>query len=141
MKIYKLFQKKSTTLTVSGTNGNLVITIDGVDYTEAFLTSAAVTAANFVTNEAAGILSAADVVVTNPSGADLLFVSNTSGRVFVIHSDNCTGDMATTEALTKGGAAVEAYTSGIPDGGNVTIMEMKNRGDNTPVNYAESLEK
>jgi hypothetical protein len=48
--------------------------------------------------------------------------------------------MATTEALTKGGAAVEAYTSGIPDGGNVTIMEMKNRGDNTPVNYAESLE-
>ena len=125
MKIYELKQKKDTTLTVSGTNGNLVITIDGVDYTEAFATSATVTAGNFVTNEAAGILAAADVVVTNPAGADLQFVSNTSGRVFTISSENSTGDMATSEAVSKSGLAVQLFTDNIQDGGNITIQEIK----------------
>jgi len=129
MKIYELKQKKDTTLTVTGTNGNLVITIDGVDYTEAFATSATVTAGNFVTNEAAGILAAADVVVTNPSGADLLFVSNTSGRVFTISSENSTGDMATSEAVSKSGLAVQLFTDNIQNGGNITIQEIKDFGD------------
>lgn len=139
MKIYELKQKKSTTLTVSGTNGNLVISIDGVEYSEAFATSAIVTAAAFVTNQAAGVLSAADVVVTNPSGSELLFVSNTSGRVFVISSATSTGDMATSEVAAKDGANIELFTSAIANGGNLTIMEIKNFGDITAAGYVEQL--
>lgn len=129
MKIYELAQKKSTTITVSGTTGNLVVTVDGVDYTEAFNTSAATTAGNFVTTHAAGILAAAGVVVTNPSGADLLFVSNVTGRVFSIGTGNSTGDMAGAEVVSKAGLATQLYTDNVQNGGNLTIMEIKNFSD------------
>lgn len=140
MKIYEIKQKKSTTLSVTGTTGDLRVVIDGTDYDETFDTDLDTTAANFVVTHAAGILAANDVVVTNPANADLLFVSNSAGRIFTISVADIAGDMGGTFADAKAGLNLEAYTSGIADGGNVTIMEVKNYGDTQPVNADFSTE-
>ncbi len=58
--------------TIVGTNGNLIIEVDGTDYTQAFNTSPIQTATDFVTNQAGAILAAKAVTVTS-SGAVLTF--------------------------------------------------------------------
>lgn len=140
MKIYELKQKKSITFEITGgSSGNVVMTIDGVDYTEAWGTSDDASAIAFVAQEAAAILAASDVVVTNPTGAELLFVSNTSGRVFNIAAAP-TGDVTISAGVaTKEGSNIELFTSAIANGGNLTIMEIKNFGDVSGVNYVEQL--
>ncbi|KKK97691.1 hypothetical protein LCGC14_2650220, partial [marine sediment metagenome] len=62
----------SALATLVGTNGNTIIEVDGTDYTEAFDTNPTTTAAAFVTNQAAGILSAKNVILTSV-GAVLYF--------------------------------------------------------------------
>ena len=129
MKLYDLTRQKQVTITLTGTSGTATITIDGTDYTATFATSLANTAGNFVTAEAANILAAHGVTVTNPSGADLLFVG-TSGINFTISIANATGDLDGTLVLTQGGRQIELKTSALTDQANLTVVEILDRWNN-----------
>lgn len=82
-------------ITVTGTSGTATISVDGNDYTATFDTDLATTAGNFVTAEAANVLSDTGVTVTNPSGAVLLFVG-VDGTAHEVSIANATGDLAGT---------------------------------------------
>lgn len=100
--------KQEDTVTVSGTAGNLVLTVNGVDYTTANTGSAAGTAAAFVSDHAAAIAAREGaVVVTNPSGADIKFVAGIAGQPHVI-VDASTG--GTTAAIVNDVANVKNST-------------------------------
>lgn len=66
------------TVTLSGSSGNAVISVNGTNYTEAYATSATQTATNFVASHAATILDKTGVVVTS-SGAVITFSGNAVG--------------------------------------------------------------
>jgi len=118
-------------ITVSGTNGNLVLTIDGVDYTEAFDTSATVTVQNFLTTHGAALL-AAGIIAVEESAAVIKISSNT---LVAISDANSTGDMAgvvTVNAsfdLGLGSGDVDAFgaaialTAGVLGAGEVVSIE------------------
>jgi hypothetical protein len=91
--------KQEDTVTVSGTAGNLVLTVNGVNYTTANTGAAAATAAAFVSDHAAAI-AARDgaIVITNPSGADIKFVAGIAGKAHAI-VDASTG--GTTAAIVN----------------------------------------
>lgn len=66
----------SRTITLSGTGGSATITVNGVDYTLTYTTSLTVSAANFVTTNAAAILAQSGATVTS-IGETLIFTDNT----------------------------------------------------------------
>ena len=125
MNIYKLFTPQLLTITVTGTTGTANVTIDGIDYLATFNTSLAQTAIDFVASHAAAILTDSGFVVTNPTGAELLFTS-TDNRISVIAIANATGDLAGTPSAAQAAVAgVNITTSGIAEGGNISIMQME----------------
>lgn len=80
-------------VTLTGTSGTANIVIGEDEYLATFNASLATTAGDFVTDHAATILSENDIVITNPSGAVLLFVANTAGVPFELSVESLTGDL------------------------------------------------
>ncbi len=70
---------KAVTLAVGATTGNLVITVNGVNYTTANSGTAAATATAFVAAHAAAILAESGAVITNPSTGVVLFTDAAEG--------------------------------------------------------------
>jgi len=84
--------KQKETVTVSGTNGTLNLSIPNIaNRTVAFTTDAAGTAAKFVTDYAADFL---PLVVVTANGADIVFEAATAGVPFDAPVVVGTGDMA-----------------------------------------------
>lgn len=79
MRTYLCTRKAKTTVTLTGTSGTANITIGTSNYVATFTTNLNTSAANFVTTNAATILTQWGIVVTNPSGANLLFAGTASG--------------------------------------------------------------
>lgn len=125
MNIYELFTAQEVNVELdAGTSGTATFDIDGVVYTATYAASLDATAAAFVAAEDANILAAHNVVVTNPSGANILFVG-ADGRAFTfLFTGTVTGDLDGTESGVVVGAFIKMTTSGIADGGNVTIMQL-----------------
>jgi len=68
-----------------GTDTGITVTVNGVDYPQAFNTSAAQTVADWLNthkNEIESLYGMHGVIVTNPSGAALKFVSKVKGQSF-----------------------------------------------------------
>ena len=87
-KIQRVIMNNNTTAqeeiqTLSGiTAGTIDITVNSVNYTEAFDTDADTTAANFVASHAAAILALSQVTVTDSGAAEIKFVSSVAGQPF-----------------------------------------------------------
>jgi hypothetical protein len=76
----QLAVKQVDIATVSGTAGSLVLTVNGVDYTTANTGAAIASAAAFVSDHAATIAARfGNIVVTNPSGAEIHFTAGIAG--------------------------------------------------------------
>lgn len=125
MNIYKLFLPQELSIEVTGTSGTATIAIDGATYTVTFNTNLNTTAADFVTAEAANILAAHNIVVTNPGSpsADLLFKKADQAE-FTISIANATGDLDGTESGAVATIKAECTTDGIAAGGNITIHQI-----------------
>ena len=92
--------KQVATATVSGTAGSLILTINGVNYTTANTGTAAGTAAAFVTDHAATIAARfGKLVVTNPSGADVVVTAGIAGSALSV-VDASTGGTTASVAAT-----------------------------------------
>ena len=97
---------KIDTKTVTGTNGNLVLTVtDGEtaytkDYTEAFDTNVATTIDNFITSHAADLLSTFGITVTDGT-TTAIFTGGVSAGDFTIVDTDSTGDMAASISVTE----------------------------------------
>ena len=101
--------------TLSGTNGDTIIGVDGTDYTETFDTNAATTATAFVTNQAAAILSAKSVIVTNV--AAVLYFDHASTAPTIV--DNSTdGFISHSNAPQASGGVITVTGKSIDDAGN-----------------------
>ena len=125
MNIYKLFTPQLLTITLTGTSGTATVTIDGKDYLATFDTTLDQTATNFVALHAAAILANSGFVVTNPTGAELLFTS-IDNRIAVISIANTSLTLAGTPSAAQAAVAgANVTTSGIADGGNVTVMQIE----------------
>ena len=115
-----------TTVTVSGTNGNIVLSLDGVDYAEAFATNIDTTIDNWDTTHTAA-MTAKGITITN-TATTLVFTATTAGEPFgVVTSSNSTGDMA---------GAVVATTPNISGGEQAIVRNMAeviNADTNAPV--------
>ena len=106
---------QASSVILAGTNGNTIIEVDGTDYTETFDSNAATTAAAFVTNQAAAILSAKSVIVTNVT-ATLYFDHATTAPTIV---DNSTvGFLTFTSGAQAGGGVLTVTGKSIDDDGN-----------------------
>lgn len=89
------------TATLTGASGTANVTINGIDYLATFDTSLATTAANFVAAHAADILARfGRVVITNPSGSDILVTSGVPGLDVTVAVTNVSGDLDATVANT-----------------------------------------
>ena len=92
--------KQVATATVSGTAGSLILTINGVNYTTANTGAAIATAAQFVTDHAATIAARfGKLVVTNPSGADVVVTAGIAGSALSV-VDASTGGTTASVAAT-----------------------------------------
>ena len=92
--------KQVATATVSGTAGSLILTINGVNYTTANTGAAIATAAAFVTDHAATIAARfGKLVVTNPSGADVVVTAGIAGSALSV-VDASTGGTTASVAAT-----------------------------------------
>ncbi|KKM90022.1 hypothetical protein LCGC14_1242850, partial [marine sediment metagenome] len=106
---------QASSVILAGTNGNTIIEVDGTDYTETFDSNAATTAAAFVTNQAAAILSAKSVIVTNVT-ATLYFDHAITAPTIV---DNSTvGFLTFTSGAQAGGGVLTVTGKSIDDDGN-----------------------
>lgn len=130
MNIYKLFTAQLLTITLTGTTGTATVTIDGKDYLATFNASLAQTAIDFVASHAASVLSDSGFVITNPTGAEILF-TGADGRTATIAIANTTGDLdGTPSGASAAVSGVDLTTSGIAVGGNVTIMQIQSSDGN-----------
>ena len=103
-----------TTVTVTGTNGNIVLTLDGVDYAEAFATNIDTTIDNWDATHTAA-MAAKGITITN-TATTIIFTATTAGEPFgVVTSANSTGDMA---------GAVVATTANISGGEQAIVRDM-----------------
>ncbi len=105
----------SALATLNGDNGDTIIEVDGTDYTESFDTNAADTAAAFVTNQAAAILSAKNVIVTNV-GAILYFDHLTVQPTIVDNSTD--GFISHSNIPQANGGVITVTGKSIDDAGN-----------------------
>lgn len=87
---------QAVTLAAGATTGNLVITVNGVDYTTANTGTAAGTATAFVAAHAATILTATGAVVTNPSSGVVLFTDAAEGFPSITIADSTLTTLANT---------------------------------------------
>ena len=93
--------KQVATATVSGTAGSLILTINGVNYTTANTGTAAGTAGAFVTDHAATIAARfGKLVVTNPTGADVLVTAGIAGSALSVVDASTGGTTASVAATT-----------------------------------------
>ena len=106
---------QASSVILAGTNGNTIIEVDGTDYTETFDSNAATTAAAFVTNQAAAILSAKSVIVTNVT-ATLYFDHATTAPTIVDNS--AVGFLTFTSGAQAGGGVLTVTGKSIDDAGN-----------------------
>jgi hypothetical protein len=105
-----------TTVTVSGTTGNIVLTLDGVNYSEAFASNIDTTIDNWDSTHTAA-LSALGIDITN-TATTLVFTADTAGEPFNAITDSAsTGDMA---------GAVVATTANISGGEQAIVRNMAN---------------
>ena len=103
-----------TTVTVTGTNGNIVLTLDGVDYSEVFATNIDTTIDNWDATHTAA-LSALGIDITN-TATTIIFTADTAGEPFnAVTSANSTGDMA---------GAVVATTPNTSGGEQAIVQDM-----------------
>lgn len=130
MKIYELFIAQEVNVELdAGTSGTVTFTIDGAVYTATYAASWDATAAAFVAAEDANILAAHNVVLTNPTGAEILFVG-ADGRIFdFLFTGTVTGDLDGTESGVVVGSFSKLTTSALVDGGNLTIMQITSDND------------
>ena len=126
MNIYKLFTPQLLTLTLdAGTTGTADITVDGHVYEATFDSTLTLTATNFFNLHAAAIFADSGFVVTNPSAGVLVFTSS-DARVAVITIGNPSTDLDGTPSAAQAAiAGVELTTSGIAEGGNITILQIQ----------------
>ena len=87
----KIIHGDGSTLTVSGTSGNLVININAVDYSEAFSVDADTTVTNWVATHGATLLALGTPVIATRESSAVIKVSSTGALVYI---DNSTGDFA-----------------------------------------------
>jgi hypothetical protein len=127
MKIYELFTAQELNIEITGTSGTANITINGKAYLSTFDADLDTTAAAFVTDHEDDILADHNIVVTNPTGAEVLFVG-ADGALFTIAIAAATGDLDGTETGAVVGSFAKLTTSAIANGGNLTIMQIT--GDN-----------
>ena len=81
-------------VTCAGTNGNLVLTIDGVDYSEAFSSDIATTVGNWVSTHGVALGLLTPAITPNDEGGGVLKLTTTGTPVIV---DASTGDITATE--------------------------------------------
>lgn len=92
--------KQIDTATVSGTSGDLVLTVNGVSYTTANTGAAIGTAAAFVTAHAATIAARFGNIVVTDSGADVIFTAGIAGAKQSV-VDASTGATSASVAATQ----------------------------------------
>jgi len=96
-----------TITTVGSAGGNLVIAVNGVNYTQVYASSMNATAAAFVASHAATILAKHRITVTNPSGAGIVFTSAVAGMAF-------TTTVPSASAVTASGGVVATTANTAP---------------------------
>jgi len=87
---------RSVTLAVGATTGNLVITVNGVNYSVANSGTAAGTATLFFSTHAAAILTATGAVVTNPSSGVVTFTDAATGFPSIVTTSSTLTTLANT---------------------------------------------
>lgn len=100
--------KAKKTLTITGTSGTALVTINGVDYLATFDTDLATTAANFVTDHAADIAARMGACVVTSSGADIIVEAGQPGMNVLVSITGATGNLGGSVAATT--AAVRNTT-------------------------------
>ena len=87
---------QSVTVAAGATTGNLVITVNGVNYSVANTGVSTTTATLFFTTHAAAILAATGAVVTNPSGGVITFTDSAEGFPTIVTTASTLTTLANT---------------------------------------------
>ena len=127
---YTAKSNRDFSLTITGTSGTALISIDGSTYLATFDTNVATTAANFVSDHAAAILSNHDLVVTNPSGAEINFVAGSVSGHADADIANVTGDLAGTETVNTAASTITLTALDSED--NLRVAFQEYLAENTP---------
>lgn len=115
-------QAETQTL-ASTSGGTITLTINGVEYSQAYATSVAATVTAWFTTHAAA-LAALDITVTNPSSGALTFTSAVAGQPFVLVATSAgTGGTWTRSAVT---ANTGAQDLGADEARDYMALMMKN---------------
>ncbi len=104
------------TVTLTGSSGDAVLTINGVNYTRAYNTSLTQTATDFVTNNATAILAATGLVVTS-AGAVLTFTGSAVGFPTIVSvAGGLTETVSALDYLTvaTAGGCKRVYSTYVP---------------------------
>lgn len=88
---------KINVITVSGGSGTLGITIDGIDYDEAFDTSADTTADNWVTSHAATVLATHGITATKSGSAEITLTGGVNAGDFEVTDTGATMSISESE--------------------------------------------
>ena len=126
-------QAQVTTITMTGTTGNLALSLDGVTYSVPFNTSIDQTTDDFRTTHAAALL-LKDIVVTD-TATEVVFTADVAGHPHSLPVDVSTGDIVD---------AVVATTPNISGGEQSIVQDMAaviNADDNAAVveTYADTV--